>query len=508
MSPLARRCSRRLVSVSTAPLILSLATLAGASGCAAEADACELSNTCDRCDPFTSPEAIEDDCGFFVSASGGDDALDGTKERPVRTLARAIELAAQRTRHVYACAEEFKEALVLPSGVTLVGGLDCERGFRARTGAERTTITAAPGAIGVIVAPGEMTSGLENVTVRAGSALATGGSSIAVLALPGARLAMARADLIPGDGASGAPGADASPDGLPATSGLPGGDGDAACLSLAAFGGVSSALACAATESIGGRGGNGGKSQGQDGEMGAPASGAPGPGSGGQGQTADGSCAGGAPGSDGAQGENGAGGRGLGSLVPVEPVFFGAMGSAGQRGQPGQGGGGGGGSRSDGMCGMGPVFTLGAGGGAGGTGGCGGAGGTGGSFGGSSIGLVSVFATVSLDAVTIIAGRGGPGGAGGAPELGGLGGIGGLGGAAAANVSGGCAGGEGGRGGHGGYGGGGTGGHSLGVAFVGAEPRMERMSIVTSEAGSGGDAPTAESRGEGGVAVGVLPFGG
>ncbi|MCC6554909.1 MAG: hypothetical protein IT372_18200, partial [Polyangiaceae bacterium] len=63
------------------------------------------------------------DCGVFVSSSLGDDANDGTKAAPVRTLGKALTLAGFGDRRVYACAEQFDEAIQVLPGIAIYGGL-------------------------------------------------------------------------------------------------------------------------------------------------------------------------------------------------------------------------------------------------------------------------------------------------------------------------------------------------------------------------------------------------
>jgi hypothetical protein len=43
----------------------------------------------------------------------------------VQTIAQALKLAAEAKPRVYACAELFQEAVSMPSGLMLFGGLDC-----------------------------------------------------------------------------------------------------------------------------------------------------------------------------------------------------------------------------------------------------------------------------------------------------------------------------------------------------------------------------------------------
>ena len=488
-----------------------LLSLAGGSGCGlAELDDesdCSLLATCGRCDPATSRGPIADDCGYFVSSSAGSDDRSGTKAAPVRTLARAIELARERSSSVFACAETFEEALVLPSGIKLVGGLDCDRSFEASTDGRRTTIVAPPDTAAVTVLGGDRTTRLQNVSIRSSDAQAAGGSSIAVLVLEGASLELLFSDVHAGAGAPGISGDSLVPGFAAAGSGIAGMEGNTACTFASGEGqgegeGEPTVLLCAEMMSVGGEGGTANtKEDAQDGAGGLPLFDLSGAGPGGQGQTDSAPCSAGVAGQDGPPGKTGKGGKGAGRLSGSG--FIGARGADGGRGMPGQGGGGGGGGRSEGMC-MSGVHLVGGGGGAGGSGGCGGRGGTGGGFGGASIGIASVFATVRLDAVDIFTGRGGDGGAGGSPELGGLGGLGGKGGESALDVSGGCAGGNGGRGGHGGHGGAGSGGPSIGVAFVGSAPVVDRVIAVPGQGGYGGLAPTPEGRGEDGAAAPMM----
>lgn len=91
-------------------------------------------------DPATTP--AKEDCGVFV-ARGGDDARAGTRQEPVRTLQHAVSKALLSGKpHVYACAEDFHEAVRLPSGVEIWGGRACKREDWAYLGARRPTVVA------------------------------------------------------------------------------------------------------------------------------------------------------------------------------------------------------------------------------------------------------------------------------------------------------------------------------------------------------------------------------
>ncbi|MCK6591282.1 MAG: DUF1565 domain-containing protein, partial [Polyangiaceae bacterium] len=223
-----------------------------------------------RCDPRASEDVIADDCGYFVSRESGDDQNDGSKARPLRTLERAVALAGERTHSVYACAGVFEEAVHLPAGVKLFGGLDCEGGWTFVSGASKTTITAPPGEVPLTLEGGELTTRVENVIVKAPSATQAGASSIAVLALQGANVEIRESDLIAGDGASGASGvASVSSSAL---HGLAGGDGGAACEELDGFGGEASMSDCGGVLSKGGAGGDGFDMVAASGQDGSPVS--------------------------------------------------------------------------------------------------------------------------------------------------------------------------------------------------------------------------------------------
>jgi hypothetical protein len=65
--------------------------------------------------------------GTFVSATTGDDDDPGTADKPVRTISRAIEIAANLGGHqsVYVAAAHYTEKVTLVEGVSLFGGYAC-----------------------------------------------------------------------------------------------------------------------------------------------------------------------------------------------------------------------------------------------------------------------------------------------------------------------------------------------------------------------------------------------
>ncbi|WP_437924575.1 PGRS family protein [Sorangium sp. So ce291] len=463
-----------------------------------------------ECVPSESKEAIGDTCGVFVAASGND-AGAGTKAEPVKTLSEAIERAAGKGTAVYACAEEFAEAVEVPAGVTLFGGLDCANGWRWIGEEKKTTVAPGVEEIPLRLVRGEGAVRIEDVSARAADAQTAGSSSIAVV-VDGATVELARCELIAGNGADGADGEDApSEAAMPGPEGMPGTD---ACSDLDTSGapdeslpgGVQVENACGGDAlSIGGEGGDGKVSNGGDG---ATSQGTAETARGGLGEPVTGTwdCAGSEPngggddGVSGVVGEPGIGASGNGTLSPSG--YAGVSGGAGGMGKPGQGGGGGGGAKGGAIC-TGGATGAGASGGSGGAGGCGGLPGQGGGAGGASIALVSVEGKVTLTDCSLKAGSGGKGGAGGDLQPGGSGGVGGLGGTGVGGSNPACDGGRGGKGGNGGPGGGGLGGPSLAMAFRGEPVKQAGKTMLTpgtpGAGGPGGSNNVASNAGADGV---------
>jgi hypothetical protein len=460
-----------------------------------------------ECVPSESGGPVGNECGVFV-ARGGDDASEGTRESPVATLAKAVELSAKKGARVYACAEVFGEALVLDAGVEVYGGLECEKAW-AYVGAEKkTTLTAGADAIPLLMKSGASGARVADFAILAADAVMEGGSSIAVLA-DGAKAELVRCELVAGNGVNGAAGASGDANGTSATSGAAGDAGKNACSDLDGtpgpdaklLGGNAVSNTCGSEVSVGGSGGDGevlfggGGDVGQTGTAGQAGSGEPAAGMWscvqGQGQI----------GSSGEPGMPGVGAVGLGTLSASG--YAGMSGSAGTVGKAGQGGGGGGGAKGGMIC-PGGVSGSGASGGSGGAGGCGGLPGQGGGPGGASIALVSLKASITLTDCSLTTSKGGDGGAGGDAQGGGPGGDPGKGGKGVGVSNPACSGGQGGKGGNGGPGGGGLGGPSLGIAFRGNPPERQGKTVVTPGApgagGPGGSVNVAMNAGEAGKA--------
>ncbi|WP_437763156.1 hypothetical protein WME77_34655 [Sorangium sp. So ce764] len=449
-------------------------------------------------DPVTGP--VLDGCGVFVRAQG-DDRHPGTRQQPVRTLERAIVLAAsgrrdgdEPTRRVYACGETFEETVALPSGVDLWGGRRCADGdwsFGWSFGGPDQLTTIAPGPEGIpvrVFAAEGRTSTIYGVRVVAGEGSASDGrSSIGMILSQGAKVRLVASEVHAAGGKDGEPGEDAPI--ITAEEGVYGNHGAPAC---SAERPVAAVTACDdSMESIGGRGGDGGLHSGEDGQHGEPYS-IDDPSQSGRGGLGAGSrsCTDGQGGAHGKDGEHGADAAGAGVLDTSG--WVGVRGADGDRGGIGWGGGGGGGSKSRfAMIECHPTGPQrGAAGGSGGGGGCGGRGGKGGGPGGASLGIVALEgAEITLLASLVVAGDGGDGGGGGRGQVGGMGHDGGLGGLYTPwDDWRACNGGKGGNGGRGGDGGGGLGGPSVGVATVGVtKVSFEAGAIVRNgHAGFGG----------------------
>jgi hypothetical protein len=431
------------------------------------------------CIPSEATGTVENTCGIFASSSGGDDTNPGTKELPVKTIGKAIELASAGRGVVYGCAEDFQESVDLTSSVHIYGGLDCANGWAYIGDTQKTKLTALPDAIPLKIESG-ISATIQDLHVLAAAAMAPGGSSIAVIA-DGATAKFLGSSLEAADGKAG-------PDGVPFTAVAAAGEngvaGGIACSGSQVPGPEGPANTCGSILSLGGTGGPGNVNSSTAGLDGSPMGSANG------GTLLNGNCTDGAPGDSGGGGTPGANASGLGTID--KNGYTGVAGTDGTPGAPGQGGGGGGGSKGGTGAGKCPSMTSagGASGGSGASGGCGGLGGRGGGAGGASIAVISVQANLTFESSQIIAKNGGMGGGGGPGQTGGAGGaMGGPGGTLPSGATAllpGCAGGRGGGGGNGGPGGNGLGGHSIGIAFTGTAPTLDTATTFTTGAGATG----------------------
>ncbi|AUX35798.1 MULTISPECIES: hypothetical protein [Sorangium] len=428
----------------------------------------------------------EDGCGVFVGGvwGSGDDANPGTKDKPVRTLQRGVELARTGRGRVFACADGFFGPLTLPSGVDLIGGFGCvswkrqpdTRSILQRSGESDILLTVVP-------ASDEDTGAADGVSTIVDMRM-WASRRIGMLLRSNTAVELLRSELSSSHGGAGRdgepwPGLNIAADG---PHGMYGGD---ACSGATVPGGPAVVNQCdGGIPSIGGKGGDGLPDGAGDGDDGLPdATSDSSDGRGGDGDVPGLNCEEGFDGTYGAYGVVGAAGQGIGRVT--ETGWVGDWAGDGTRGMPGQGGGGGGGRRG-GLSACGEASKGGAGGGSGGAGGCGGRGGRGGENGHPTIGIVALHAKLTVRDSVIATLAGGPGGDGGPPEEGGKGGRGAPGGAVGDGTWS-CEGGNGGRGGDGGYGGPGRGGDSIGIAYLDEDQlTLEGITYELGPPGNGG----------------------
>lgn len=448
----------------------------GAAGDGGSAIACD-----DTRSPVNEMCRVSEEVAIFVSPTG-DNTHAGTRDAPLETLTKAIELAAAAGKAVIACTGTFQENITIrgDTQVKLYGGFACGDGWR--TGAARTRVAPQQG-IPLTIESASAPVLVEGVDFIAPDATVLGQSSIAVRLVESADVTLRNLMLNAGKGAAGGRGI-TLPFTLPEPEAL---QGNAATRTIsrgwAETGGLPCSLICpSGHRTVGGRGGDG------DPDGSAPGGATPGlPGlpdhqvPGGKAGALALECNLGGRGGNGAAAppaSDGAGARDWGLLD--ENGWHPRDGSAGADGAPGQGGGGG-----RGGSGAAPD-----GGGGGGCGGCGGKGGAAGKGAGSSIALLVFNSQLLVDGVELVTGAGGAGGHGGDPQLGQAGGLGGL---PYRYPSFACAGGLGGAGATGGGGGGGAGGLSVGVIFKGARPNLLAVNYKLGTGGAPGLSVTSDA---------------
>ena len=406
------------------------------------------------CDTTKSPSEetclVSDEFAIFVAPTGKDGS-GGTKAGPVKTIAKAIELAGD-TKMVIACDGSYAEQVKLTAGAKLYGGFACPGSampWKYETG-KKSKVAPSDRGVALGVATGAAVVVIEDFEFDALDATDPGESSVAAFVNTSTAVAFTRVKLVAGKGMDGANGT-MTPATFPLPSMLKGNSasGDT--------GGAFNLITCPAGGATkGGKGGDGGLGI-TGGQNGTPDLG------GGKGGTV-GSCGMGGLGGDGGDAPPqpaASGATKVGSITPAG--WTGAAGTDGAPGTPGQGGGGGTGAESNSTTG---AVSGGAGGG--GAGGCGGAPGTAGKAGGSSIALLVLSSAVTLSASELVTGDAGKGGDGAAGQDGqtqsGGGGV---------QSGDACQGGKGGKGGKGGAGGGAAGGVSLGIAYQGMAPTTD-----------------------------------
>ncbi|WP_394847548.1 hypothetical protein LZC95_08790 [Pendulispora brunnea] len=449
-----------------------------------------------KCEPSPRDDAsvLRDGCGVFAAPSGSNDAA-GTRDAPVKSVARAIELAlAKRVPHVYLCAAPYGESLHIDGAqahfnMGVYGGLACPGAVNAWSLTDaRARVSPATGmALRIENARANVT--IEDIDFSVGDAVAPGESSVAGYVSDAGSVILRRASFTAGKGMTGA---DALPPQKPMQGDVNGISGD--------NGGGSKLCEClpSSLTSRGGAAGSNERSGGENGSPGGALGGLPVIDDAGRNRSPcgeDGGLDGAHDGGSGTSGKNGAPGKhgtdaGLGTIGADgwQPM----AGIDGTDGEMGQGGGGGrGGNCSTPQ------------GGGGGCGGCGGTGAQGGKGGGASIALLVKSSGVRLADVALTANDAGNGGKSykGTEAL-----PGGRRGDPAGDQPCACWGGNGGNGGAGGSGGGGAGGLSVGLLYSGDPPQYEpgTLKVSIGKPGSGGRPGDGAAPGRNGLAENIL----
>lgn len=363
--------------------------------------------------------------GVFVSPTGAQDG-DGTRARPLATIAAGLERAIAERKRLYVCSGTFKEAVKVVKGIAIVGGLDCARpDWKPSGGRTRIESPTSPALVAEDV---DVDTRLEALEIIAPDGTDAAPNSIGLRAKNATKLLVVNSKILAGKGKDGADGTD----GPQLTLGASAKGGDSLAQEShppsfyvvgllyrdGAAGGVGS---CSGAAGIapGETGGSGGKGGSYDSEVQSPPGGLSGyyfvlycrsagnvcvrdwvPTAG-----VTRTAAAGTPGTDGAS-ALAAGTLNADGYTPAD-------GTAGTNGSAGSGGSGGQGGSLSGYAGSSQQWGYGATGPGGGAGGCPGLAGTPGRGGGASIGaLLQSSKGITFDATEIAASSGGAGGKG------------------------------------------------------------------------------------------------
>lgn len=434
--------------------------------------------TCNAGTIWDGIQCTDPSTAVFASATGPSSG-NGTAAAPYPSLQKAINLAAATHRRVLACADaDFREAIILADGVTVLGAFHCAGNNWQYAAGVRARIVAPTSPAVSVANVSAILDSLDITAPDAANGMQPAASSIGLYVANAPALQVVRSVIRAGRGGDGVDGTVGVLTNAGALNGGAGVGGTSQCLRNGVAYGVSNA---------GGAGGDAGTRTKDCGETICR----PGkvcnciwditpPGPGGRGAGPAGG-AGGVPGGTAAQsggwGADGASGASagfaMGAFAQAAPYFVAsADGISGADATAGSGGGGSAGiaatTTRDGAVGTG-----------GGAGGCGGLGGGSGRAGGASIAVLVFGSTVAFTNTTLQAGNGGNGGKGAFGVAGTAGGVG----------AGGTFG-AGGNGGNGGAGGNGAGGPSIAIAYTGVQPSVATGIALGGSAGTGVPART------------------
>ena len=138
-----------------------------------------------------SPECVDEAVGVFVSVAG-DDANDGTRGRPFRTIGKGVEARGDKPR-VYVCEGTYEENVRLLRSVGVHGGLACDW---THSGAKPTIAPSEGTALEIRDARGVIVEDMEAVAVS--DAARPGQSVVAVLSVR-SEVTFRRVSIVAGD---------------------------------------------------------------------------------------------------------------------------------------------------------------------------------------------------------------------------------------------------------------------------------------------------------------------
>jgi hypothetical protein len=147
---------------------------------------------------------LNESYGVFVSPSGESDG-DGSRARPLKSIAEGIARARQDGLRVYVCAGEYRESIVLESGISVIGALDCFQPVW-KYGVSRSKLLGPESPV-VRARDINVPTVLDGFEIHAPDGTAEQASSIVLVAEGASALTVANSVLVAGNGFRGEDGA-------------------------------------------------------------------------------------------------------------------------------------------------------------------------------------------------------------------------------------------------------------------------------------------------------------
>ena len=126
--------------------------------------------------PSESAACVDDSVGVFVSASG-DDGATGNKATPVKTIGKALDLAAAHgLPRVYVCEGKYGDPAEITMPVAIFGGLSCAwvyTGVKPKLSPPKGIALRVTGVTGAVLVQDLEVDGAADTTAPGDSAIAT-----------------------------------------------------------------------------------------------------------------------------------------------------------------------------------------------------------------------------------------------------------------------------------------------------------------------------------------------